>query len=196
MSKKSAVFPAKLFPHQSAFHNCYFLKPLFLKTLSPSLSSLIFQELIRNIKISLLITVSSNMPVLIPVQIREVSICLILVIDLGHMSHLTIRQHLTIDALSSDDIDILFIILLQFLQKLIHRMNDNSILYLIFRVSAQNNVGTILLRQSLWESLQCLTPQHYHFAGGLFSEMLMVIGYTDKQLVLVADRPIVIYCYD
>ena len=80
---------------------------------------LIFQELVSDVKIDLLIAVCGDLPLGITVQIREIGICLVGMIDLCHMCHIAVGQHLTVNALAADDVDAFLVVFFQFFQKLL-----------------------------------------------------------------------------
>lgn len=71
---------------------------------------LIFQELVSDVKIDLLIAVCGDLPLGITVQIREIGICLVGMIDLCHMCHIAVGQHLTVNALAADDVDAFLVV--------------------------------------------------------------------------------------
>ena len=56
-----------------------------------TLFPLILHKMIGQIEIILFITVCCDLPFLILIQIREMGIRLILMVNLGHMHHITIR---------------------------------------------------------------------------------------------------------
>ncbi len=76
----------------------------------------IFHKIIFQIKIRLLIARRRDFPFFLLIQIWKISISLICMVNLCHMSRIAVWKHLTVDLLSADHIDILTVIFFQLFQ--------------------------------------------------------------------------------
>ena len=75
-------------------------------------------------------------------------------------------------------------------------MNDNCILYLVIFVSGKNNICSVLKRKSVWKAFQGLTPHNNDFAGCFLTKHLHVSRDAYQQLVVLANCPVLICCYN
>ena len=158
--------------------------------------SLIFHECIFQVKICLLIAFCSHFPLRHLVKIREVAVCFVCKIDLGHMCSVTVWKELFVHTVSTDAVYLIGRIFLNFLQKFLDRMNDDSIFYLVIFISGKNNIGSVLERKSVWKAFQCLAPHDNDFACCLLAEHLHVCRDAYKKFVIFADGPVFVCCYD
>ena len=112
------------------------------------------------------------------------------------MSYVTVRKHLRINAVTAYAVNIFCRIFLDFFQRFFNAVHYDRTLYLIFFIGCDHNVDPVFKRKSVWKTFQSFSSHHYYFSTCFLTKHLHICRNTYQKLVVLADPPVFICCYD
>ena len=112
------------------------------------------------------------------------------------MSYITIRKHLRINAVTTYTVNIFCRIFLYLFQRFFNTVYYDRTLYLIFFIGCDHNIDPVFKRKSVWKTFQSFSSHHYYFSTCFLTKHLHICRNTYQKLVVLADSPVFICCYD
>ena len=67
---------------------------------------------------------------------------------------------------------------------------------LIFFIGCDHNIDPVFKRKSVWKTFQSFSSHHYYFSTCFLTKHLHICRNTYQKLVVLADSPVFICCYD